>query len=338
MTTKILMIHGRNQASDEQTASDPDKLAVYVDSKKRQFLAGLAKGLVLANCPPVSASNVIFPFYGNIFKDAITNYEDGGGTPPQLEAATPDAAVEASLGGEPEDIRALSRLQAGLLQDLTSHLGFDVAREAVYQGSAAEELGPSSVLGIPFITAALQFLSRKTGIPGAIIRRHLADVAYYIGLPDMRNTVLEVVRNEIEAYTGPDDDLVVVSHSLGSIVAYDLLADPNNSLGQRNVKLLVTAGSPLGLGLVKANVLGKVDGEPAAVPSTLPDTRGSWINAYDALDIVALVHPLAPEFTEHADGQIVDERTFNPSNPHAIIDYLADPDIAAPISRKLTAG
>jgi hypothetical protein len=219
-----------------------------------------------------------------------------------------------------------------------SHLGFDVAREAVYQGSAAEELGPSSVLGIPFITGALQFLSRKTGIPGAIIRRHLADVAYYIGLPDMRNTVLNVVRNEIEAYAGPDDGLVVVSHSLGSIVAYDLLADPNNSLGQRNVKLLVTAGSPLGLGLVKANVLGKVDGEPAAVPSTLPDTRGSWINAYDALDIVALVHPLAPEFTEHADGQIVDERTFNPSNPHAIIDYLADPDIAAPISRKLTAG
>jgi hypothetical protein len=46
---------------------------------------------------------------------------------------------------------------------------------------------------------------------------------------------------------------------------------------------------------------------------------------------VALVHPLADVY----DAPLQEERTFNPSDPHAIQDYLADPDVARPIGRAL---
>ncbi|QEN14840.1 hypothetical protein ACRDU6_21110 [Mycolicibacterium sp. ELW1] len=330
MSTKLVMIHGRNQASDQQTADDPAKLAAYVDNKKRQFLAGLAKGLVLANRPPIVEGEVIFPFYGNVFRDSIADYERSGGIPPHLEAADPATELEVNTCGDQDQIRALSTLQANLLQDMAGHLDYDAVRELRYQGGSADELAVSDVLGVPFVTGALQFLSRKTGVPAAIIRNHLADVAYYIGMESMRHKVLDVVRREILSHTSADDDLVVIAHSLGSVVAYDLLADQDNALGDRRVKLFVTVGSPLGLKLVKARLHGRQPAVPAGAPLKVIESNARWLNGYDVLDIVALIHPLAPEFK--GTDRLSDERTYNPTGPHAIIDYLADPDIAAPIS------
>jgi hypothetical protein len=56
-----------------------------------------------------------------------------------------------------------------------------------------------------------------------------------------------------------------------------------------------------------------------------------WLNAYDVRDFVALVHPLADSY----DAPLQEERTFNPSDPHSIQDYLSDPDVARPIGRAL---
>lgn len=336
MATKILMIHGRGQATnDPDVRNNPTRLAEYVNSRKRDFLAGLAKGLVLADRPPVRAEDTVFPFYGNDFQDTIDAFEKTGGTPPVLEAAIAGAAVESSGGGGSDEIRELADLQATMLEDLAARLDYRAERELEYAGESGQELALSDFLNVPVITGALQFLSRKTGVPAVIIRRHLADVAYYLGRTDMRDTVLNIVRRAIDDNTDPHDELIVIAHSLGSVVGYDLLNDPRHSVGRR-VKLFVTAGSPLGLKVVRAKLLGKTAGKPAGVPSALPRSAKAWINAYDVTDIVALIHPLAPEFRADPQGQLVDERTHNPTGPHAIIDYLADPDIAAPISRAMS--
>jgi hypothetical protein len=55
-----------------------------------------------------------------------------------------------------------------------------------------------------------------------------------------------------------------------------------------------------------------------------------WLNAFDVLDVVALVHPLASRFSS-GPQRIRDERTFNPTAPHSVSDYLSDPDVAGPI-------
>ena len=80
-------------------------------------------------------------------------------------------------------------------------------------------------------TGALQFLSRKTSVSGLIIRRHLADVAYYVGRNEMRETVLDVVRTAVQENSSPGDDVIVLGHSLGSVVAYDLLAANDDASG-----------------------------------------------------------------------------------------------------------
>jgi hypothetical protein len=336
VSTKIVMIHGRGQASDERTGANADMLLAYEDGKKRPFLAGLAKGLVLASRPPVSESDVIFPFYGNIFAQRIAEFESRGGTAPQLELAPPSTRDEIARAPVEPQVEDLSKLQAELLNDMAIHLNYDANTELAHAGRQ-EEIDANDLLRIPYLTGALQFLSRKTGVAGDIIRHHLADVAYYIGQDDMREVVLNVIRDKIRENTAAGDDLIIIGHSLGSVVAYDLLAaTDDDTLSKLNVKLLVTAGCPLGLEVVKSRVLGKVPGQPPRVPSILPAEPGAWVNAYDVLDVVALIHPLKPEFEPAKDGQLVDQQTHNPSGPHAIVDYLADPDVAAPISRAMT--
>ena len=138
----------------------------------------------------------------------------------------------------------------------------------------------------------------------------------------------------MKSKTSPGDSLVVIGHSLGSVVAYDFLAARNDrTVADRTIKLFVTAGCPLGLKPVKSRLLGVRAKQRPSVPKVVPSRVGAWINAYDPLDVVALIHPLAPEFKPSSRGQIADIQTHNPSGPHNIIDYLADPDVAAPVGR-----
>ena len=333
MTTTLLLIHGRSQASDGEVARDPARLAAYVTAKKRGWLGGLAKGLLAAGQRPVDEAAVVFPFYGNDFADAIRAYEAGGGRRPELEILADPV---------PPDDAALVDTKAATLLDAAAALGFDPARELSYADpeagrdvadrDPAQELGWGDALRLPVLRAALQFVSRKTGAPTLIIERFLDDVAYYLELAEMRDTVLSIVDRALRQALPDGGDVVVVGHSLGSIVAYDALT----RLPDRyRVPLLVTAGSPLGYPVVQKNLLGKEDGRPPAVPARVPRVAGGWLNAYDVLDVVALVHPLGGSFAEAVGGQLRDERTHNPTGPHSIEDYLADPDVAGPIGRAL---
>jgi pimeloyl-ACP methyl ester carboxylesterase len=148
----------------------------------------------------------------------------------------------------------------------------------------------------------------------------------------MRETVLKVVMDDLNRKLPNGGELVVVGHSLGSVVAYDLLtALP----GTYRVRQFITAGSPLGMPVVQRHLLGADGGPKAAVPAAVPRRSNGWLNAYDVLDFVALLHPLAGEFAETVPGQVTDERTHNATGPHSISDYLADPDVAGPIGRAL---
>ena len=343
MSTSLLFIHGRAEHSSDQTARDPDRQAAYVLAKKRAWLAGLAKGLITAGLPAVDEETVAFPFYADAFADAIRDFEARGGRRPQLELLSGGTPGVLSGPGEAEQAALLETKVAGVL-DLADALGYDPVKEAAYSDpglgvspdDVARELAIGDVLALPVLRGALQFLSRKTGIPAWIIEQFLEDVAYYLELSGMRDLVLGIVREELARQQPAGGDVVVVGHSLGSVVAYDLLTRLPSTY---RVRLLVTAGSPLGFPIVQKNLLAASPGVrpavPPVVPPAVPARRAAWLNAYDVRDVVALLNPLAGSFTEALPGQLVDERTHNPSCPHAIEDYLSDPDVAVPISRAM---
>jgi len=280
---------------------------------------------VLAGLPAVDEKSVYFPYYGNKFADAIAARERAGLERPDLEMAVLPRPASADA----------------LILDAAQMLGFTPAREtpagngpdaeadeawhAYTEGGLEADLSP--LLRPRLLRSALQYISRKTGVAELVIERFLTDVAYYLEVEDIRRLVLETVLADVRAAAEEHGRVVVVAHSLGSIVGFDLFDGLDTGL---DIPLFVTAGSPLGFPVVQRNLRPRAPAGTRAAPartgSLLP-----WLNAFDVRDFVALVHPLGNFYT----GDLRDERTFNPSDPHAISDYLADPDVARPVGRAL---
>ena len=53
--TALLLVHGRHQEMRPELRDDPDAVTAYVEDKKRTWMAGLAKGLILAGLDPIPA-------------------------------------------------------------------------------------------------------------------------------------------------------------------------------------------------------------------------------------------------------------------------------------------
>jgi hypothetical protein len=330
VSTALILIHGRSQQLAQPLRTDPDRVADHIANLKRTWLAGLAKGLVLAERLPVSAEDTFFPFYGNLMADLIDKDRAAGGRTPDLEiapragspAATRDQMVFDSarrLGFNPTDALHTNDEIAALTR----------RRQ---RDNPADELDWSAALSHPIALSALQFLARKTGTPGWIIEDYLTDVAYYLTSSDIRGQVIDVVQVEIDRARQIHDDVVLISHSLGTVVAYDVLESSDT---RRPVSLLLTAGAPLGLPVVQKHLLGSSLDRQPGIPTINTAKQPRWINGYDVRDVVALIHPLGPCF-QGGQQAIRDIVTHNPDAPHSIADYLADRDIAAAISSSMS--
>lgn len=111
--------------------------------------------------------------------------------------------------------------------------------------------------------------------------------------------------------------VVVVSHSMGTIIAYDCLMHEGAC---PTVQGLMTIGSPLGLDEVQDFFPGRtaLDGFPSA------KLHGPWVNVYDALDAVAAADPkLANDYLRNGLPVIEDVEEPNwGSWRHSISKYL----------------
>ncbi|BDM69082.1 hypothetical protein HEK616_25690 [Streptomyces nigrescens] len=148
-----------------------------------------------------------------------------------------------------------------------------------------------------------------------LVKHAFKDVhAYFFGGagPAMRAVVQE-------ALDGPDGGpLVVVGHSLGTIIAYEALRER-----AREVALLVTVGSPLAITEIQDSL---------ARPPAVPDGVTAWRNASDLRDLVALDHTLRPEYAPQ--DRVTDVLVTNDSrNHHGIGEYLSQHPVREPVLR-----
>jgi hypothetical protein len=336
----LVLVHGRSQQMPQAARRGAEEERAFVARKRQAWLAGLTKGLVLAGLPAPDRRSVSYPYYGNAFVDAIAAYDKAGGARPDLilepgeelpsdgVPAPPPSAAELILGTAVELGYTPERDALPVGDDLGAldAGGVDPELQAAwdaYLAGAGFDLG--DLLRPRLLRSALQYIARKTGATELIIERFLTDVGYYLDVPSIRKLVIGIVADDVRKAADQHGSVVIIAHSLGSIVGYDVF---DTLAGEVDVRMLVTAGAPLGFPVVRRALLPSAAGHaaPAAQAGPVP-----WLNAYDVHDFVCLVHPLKDLF----GGAPRDERTFNASDPHSIQDYLGDPDVARPIGRVL---
>jgi hypothetical protein len=124
---------------------------------------------------------------------------------------------------------------------------------------------------------------------------------------------------------------VVVSHSMGTVIAYDCL---KRVAGCPRVDALVTVGSPLGLDEVQDGLKPECNGQDG-FPSA--NVAGRWVNVYDQFDPVAGFDPHLANDYKRGGAEVVED--INEQNwgkwRHDITKYLQGPRLRGTLKQLL---
>ena len=245
----LVFLHGRDQQEK------------YPDDLRLSWTAGLNRGLTLASMPTLDPEDVWFPFYGTRLHDLVSGRESTA-EPIGLDRVSAAAAAEVFAAESPtgsyEQLLYEAAARAGMPQN----------------GPAATEGFGSGLVGA--LHRPLSWLAARSDLDEWTIATFLRDVDLYLGDRAVRQAVLDSVMETMPT----SGELVLVTHSLGTVVGMDLLTRLPEGL---DPVLLVTAGSPLGLDGVNERLLTRGPHQPPRVRD--------WVNVWCPTDAVAIGCP-----------------------------------------------
>lgn len=301
---ELVLVHGRSQEHKDAA------------TLKGEWLTALEKGLRKSGLTlPIPEDRVRFPYYGDTLF--------------QLVAGVPsDQAAEVIVRGRGEVDTAEQEFILEVLEEVATRNRIpDTEIIAEAQAAVVARGGPTVVergpMNWPWVQGILSAIDKHVpGASGLSIALATKDVYQYLKNPGLRGIIDTGVR---QAMT-PGVESVVVGHSLGSVVSYNLLRNEGARNGWR-VPLYVTVGSPLAVTQIRKSL----------APNKHPDCVGKWFNAMDPDDVVSLYplnskhFPIDPAIENKTD---IDNST---PNQHGIRGYLDDPVVARRIYDALIA-
>jgi len=187
-------------------------------------------------------------------------------------------------------------------------------------------------------------------ISDAIISRYFRDLEEYYsetlvesaeGKRRINELIRERLRDKLEEHR--NDNIMLISHSMGSIIAFDVLTFLVPDI---RIKTFVTMGSPLGLPVVMSKIAAenKLKGFADCKMHTPPGIIKNWYNFSDILDKVAFNYKLSDDFCENDYGikpidfvVINNYEIYGIRNPHKSYGYLRTPEFAYVLNSFLTS-
>lgn len=279
---RVLFIHGRAQGGK----SSAELLPVWRAALDR----GLAK--IGASLPPDTKYDL--PFYGDTLDDFVAR------------AKLPSSGQIVAMG--PGQDQGYELFMQSVLQEIEA--AGEITEVEIRQEMPDAELQEMGPQNWEWVQAIVKVIDQKwPGISGATIEKFLTDVYLYIDKPVVRKAIDEIVQAALT-----DEPTLVVGHSLGSVVGYNLLVAKAPEI---RLAGYVTIGSPLGIKAITASL---------GLPRNPAPKR--WMNAFDTRDIVALNpldarhFPVAPPIANFGG---VKNHT---DNRHGITGYLDDRTVA----------
>jgi pimeloyl-ACP methyl ester carboxylesterase len=153
--------------------------------------------------------------------------------------------------------------------------------------------GMGAVMAYPFWATVTALAKHMRGNIMQVVTDFLGDALNYIGRGSEVRWLLHAAVIQACALR-PHEPLVLIGHSMGGIISYEYLIDPNPNFRTRPEEpLLITVGSPVAL-FAEYDLF-------AQHGTTARATGGMrWINIYDPDDLLSF--PVAGVFPERADG------------------------------------
>lgn len=200
----------------------------------------------------------------------------------------------------------------------------------------------------------VDFFGTALTIKDEVSEMFLQEVRYYKNDQYIADKIRKTLEDElIEAWEN-GDDVALLSHSMGTFIAYDVLwrfshknVAPYNRYRDRKVDLFVTMGSPLGDKTIQDLLFAEHHKDERRYPNNV----ATWYNFSALGDIVSHDSTLKDDFIAHmqksgilgADSNDY-VKLYNPfmtpektRNPHKSYGYLVQPKLAQRIMEFLNA-
>jgi hypothetical protein len=314
----VLFVHGRAQEKRDQSA-------LHKAWRESLFKVGFERADVPSRRSRISS---FFPYYGDELVQGIKGKRKRRSHDEDSVRAIPHQTESGDLFEELlEELAAIAVVRARAS-----------GIEVVERQRRGKEENPADMLrGVEDSTRSLtSVLGAIHAIVPSVSDAALAvlkDVSAYLCDNAIHDAVQRVVAEEYARFIKDSNDnlqpRVVVAHSLGTVVAIDLL----NKNRCDAIDLFVTLGAPLGLDGIRRRLRNK---------PFWPKNVKRWINASDSRDIVAMIPVLGrngfflDDYTKNKNARCdvlnltdVDNTT---DNHHGITGYLDDPGVARVIA------
>ncbi len=179
-------------------------------------------------------------------------------------------------------------------------------------------------------------------IPDPRVKASIRDTEiYFRNHGNLGCHIRDLQKHPLRSAAANNDRVLLIGHSMGSIIAYDALWELDHLEGFKQcVDCLLTIGSPLGMNYVQRRLIG----HSQTGNSIYPGNIGRWINIASRGDLVALDPSLANDF----DGMISQNHTTSITdinkdvynyyrdskgiNVHKSYGYLVNPHVARAIA------
>jgi hypothetical protein len=296
MSKQLVFVHGRAQ-------ENKDSIAL-----KAEWIEALNEGLAKSGLHlPIAETDVRFPFYGDTLYDLVLG-----------ENASEAAAI--IIRGQDSDADEKRFLQS-IMEEVRKKAGITEEQLTAIAGQEVVDRGP---LNWEWLQTVLQAIDRYVPYgSGASIALATRDVYRYL----KDKAIRDVIDSGVSAAIKPGIETIVVSHSLGTVVAYNLLRQRGQARGWK-VPLFVTLGSPLAVTEIRKTV------KALAAPTQCPTCAQGWFNAMDERDVVALYPLMSAQFPLNPANPAIENKTDvrnKTENRHGIAGYLDDKEVARKI-------
>lgn len=288
-TKRLVFVHGRSQQG-----KDPEKL-------KTLWTETLKKGVDKYGGSLPNDISISFPFYGDLLDDYANQLQVPLTTDIQTKGSPPNSDFLTFQSNIAEEIR----IKAGITEEQV---------DAEY-GPNPKEKGPQNWEWVQALLRAID--KNASGLSQGMLEVFMRDVYLYTKRAGVRDEIDRIVASELT-----EDPTVVVGHSLGSVVAYNVLRSSRDNL---SVSLYMSLGSPLGIRAIRNEFR----------PLRFPSSADAWFNAYDEKDIVALFPLDSTNFPVNPAIENYSGIKNHTSNNHGIIGYLDNKEVARRIMSAL---
>jgi hypothetical protein len=202
--------------------------------------------------------------------------------------------------------------------------------------------------GLDEAASIVSGIASLIGLSDTVIRKATPDMGAYLMTRKVGSEIRERLQAHLKKALLDNEDICLVSHSMGCIVSYDVLwkfsqmseyRDIQNS--NNKVNLWLTLGNPLGEPGVIDNLYDSNELEDGKYPKNIINR---WMNISARDDFVAHDEAVADDFKAMKERKYVNEikditNIYNfwagrdGSNPHKFYGYLDNPTVAKQIAQ-----